>query len=84
MNTTVKNLFSQFCEVYNLRVREDVTLKRDNPTQADFYSHDFVKMDYAPVYGGYVIMKVHTGTSQSDFNGYARKTAKEMEKAMED
>lgn len=78
MNTTVKNLFQIVCKEYNLRTREQVTTRHDDPTQKEFYSHDFVIMDYAPVYGGYVIMKVHAGTSQSDFDGYGRKTAKEM------
>ena len=76
MNTTVKNLFTRFCEVYNLKT--SATTKRENPTQSDFYSNDFVKMDYVPQYGGYVIMKVHASTSQSSFDSYARMTAKEM------
>jgi hypothetical protein len=78
MNTTVKNLFKSVCEVYNLRTRENVTLRQDNPTQKDYYSHDFVKMDYTPQYGGYVIMVVNAGTSQKDFDGYTRRSAKEM------
>jgi len=78
MNTTVKNLFQIVCKEYNLRTREQVTTRHENPEQKEFYSNDFVIMDYNPAYGGYVIMKVHAGTSQSDFDGYGRKTAKEM------
>lgn len=76
MNTTVKNLFGTFCEVYNLQTSAETRAK--NPEQSTYYSNDFVKMDYNPHYGGYVIMKVHKGTSQSDFDGYGRKSAKEM------
>jgi len=78
MNTTVKNLFTTFCEVYNLRTRDTVTLKRDNPQQPEFYSNDFVKLDYEPAYGGYYIAIVYTTTAQGAFESLARKSSKEM------
>lgn len=78
MNTTVKNLFNQFCKVYNLRTREYVTLKSQNTSQLYFYSHDFIKMDYVPIYGGYVMIITHMGTSQSHFDSATRLTSKEM------
>lgn len=76
MNTTVKNLFQQFCKVYDLKT--SATTRNENPSQKDYYSNDFVKMDYAPVYGGYVIRKVFKGTSEDGFDGLERRSAKEM------
>ena len=76
MNTTVKNLFTTFCKVYNLKTtakhRDDV------PGQTTFYSNDFVTLDYAPHYGGYRIDIIETGTGQRDFYTNGRMTAKEM------
>jgi hypothetical protein len=79
MNTTVKNLFVRFCEVYNLRTRENITLKRDNPSQPDYYSHEFIKMDYNPSYGGYRMDVVKKGTGERFFSDMGtRRSAKEM------
>ncbi len=78
MNTTVKNLFTAFCEAYNLRTRVDVTLKRDNPEQKEFYSHYFVSLDYNPHYGGYYIAVVYPTTAQGTFDTQTRKNSKEM------
>ena len=76
MNKEVKALFEAFCEAYNLKT--SAITRRENPEQKEFYSNDFVKMDYASYYGGYVMMIVHKGTSQSDFDGYSRKSKAEM------
>ena len=76
MNTTVKNLFTRFCQVYDLKT--SATCKHDNPNQKDFYSNDFIKLDYAPIYGGYRLDIVHTYTGESHFSGSSRKSAKEM------
>lgn len=78
MNTTVKNLFVRFCEVYDLRTRESVTLKQDNPTQTDYYSHEFIRLDYNPNYGGYRMDVVQKGTGERFFSTQSRRTAKEM------
>lgn len=76
MNKEVKALFNTFCKLYNLQT--SATTRHENPEQKEYYSNDFVKMDYASCYGGYVMMIVHKGTSQSDFDGYSRKSKAEM------
>lgn len=76
MNTTVKNLFIRFTEVYNLKTT--ATRKADNPSQPDYYSNEFIKMDYNPSYGGYRMDVVLKGTAERFFSDMGRRTAKEM------
>ena len=76
MNKEVSTLFEAFCKLYNLQT--SATTRHENPEQKEYYSNDFVKMDHNSCYGGYVIMIVHKGTSQSDFDGYNRKSKSEM------
>lgn len=76
MNTTVKNLFTRFCEVYNLKT--SATTRENKPSQKDFYSNEFIKLDYNPHYGGYRLDVVQTGTGERFFSTQSRRTAKEM------
>ena len=68
--------FDIFCKLYNLKT--SATTKAKNPTQKDFYSNEFIKMDYAPVYGGYRMDIVETGTGERFFDGQSRVSGKEM------
>ena len=76
MNKEVKELFEAFCEAYNLKT--SAITRRENPDQNDFYSNDFITIDYNSVYGGYVLMIVHSNTSQSAFDGHSRKSKSEF------
>ena len=76
MNKEIKALFEEFCEAYNLQT--SAKTRRENPEQKEFYSNDFIKMDHNSEYGGYVLMIVHTTTSQSAFDSHSRKSKAEM------
>jgi len=76
MNKEVKSLFEAFGEAYNLQT--SAKTRRENPGQKEFYSNDFIIMDYNSVYGGYVLMIVHATTSQSAFDSHSRKSKGEM------
>lgn len=76
MNTTVKNLFIRFCEVYNLKTSAETRDK--NPEQKTYYSNDFIKLDYAPHYGGYRLDVVEKHTGERFFETSNRVSAKEM------
>jgi hypothetical protein len=72
----VQRLFETFCEVYNLKT--SATTRQDNPAQKDFYSNEFIKLDYNPIYGGYRLDVVQTGTGERFFDNASRMSAKEM------
>jgi len=76
MNKEVKSLFEDFCEAYNLQT--SAITRRENPEQKEFYSNDFIKIDHNSCYGGYVLMIVHTTTSQSAFDSLSRRSKSEF------
>ena len=76
MNKEVKALFDTFCKLYNLQT--SATTRRENPEQKEFYSNDFIKIDHNSCYGGYVLMIVHTTTSQSAFDSLSRRSKSEF------
>lgn len=76
MNKEIKELFEEFAQLAGYKTSSE-QMKRPNKNN-HYYKNEFIIMSHASVYGGYVINIVLRGTGQTDFDGYTRKTKKEM------
>jgi hypothetical protein len=62
---------------------EEMAKQLNMPLTAKFesgkgYDRAFLKLDYAPIYGGYRIEVIQKSTGSNDFDGLSRKPKKEM------
>ncbi len=75
MSNEIKELFEEFAQLAGYKTSSERIKK---PTKGNYYKNEFIIMSHAPIYGGYVINIVLRTTGQRDFDGYTRKTKKEM------
>lgn len=74
MDKTIKYLYERVAELTGYPT--EGTRTTNNPKQ--YYTTNWLKMDYNPTYGGYRLDIVLTTTGEVDFDGLTRKTKKEM------
>jgi len=80
MRTTKKDVlyaFDNFCKVYNLKTSATV-VKNDPAFNGQYYSNEFIKLDYASCYGGYRLDIVEVGTGERFFDSASRRSTTEM------
>lgn len=70
IHTQIQKQFTQFCKLYNLR----------NSGEKGVYppAYDYIKLDFAPMYGGYRLDIIQTDGGEDHFDGQRRRTPKEM------
>ena len=72
MNKTTKQLFERFTEMAKLPTKSEFTAGKG-------YKNSFLKLDYNPVYGGYIIMEVLQTTGENFFDSSNRLKNSEMQ-----
>lgn len=73
--SNVITVFKRFTSLYDLKTSAEIIKSLQD---GNYYTNDFIKLDFNSVYGGYRLDIVHKNTSESFFDGQSRKNAKEM------
>ena len=76
--TTRKKIDYLFNQVAELTGYPTKGIRNETGKDHEYYQNEWLKMDYASVYGGYRITIVMKSTGEQEFDSLDRKTAKEM------
>jgi len=78
MHNEIKKLFERVAELTGYPTEGERTTEEERRNGADYYKGEFLIIDFNSFYGGYRLIKVLESTGETDLDGLARKTKKEM------
>lgn len=78
MKNEIINKFETLAELLNMPTTSELSTEKGRKKGKDFYKNEFLIIDFASCYGGYVLMIVNKTTSQSYFDKMQRLPKKEF------